>query len=1272
MSEGGRQSSVGMRDASIGRTELQPPDPAQVLEVLAGVAATRGGGVGALLDAACELGARAALIREPRSPQPEGESADSDGTDAVLDGGQPTDPQPVVEDALAEEPTERLELPLGDGQAARGTLVLALPPDLIGARPDLRLAFDVIAGLLVRELEPRPGGRRPPMRGGTSAIVTRNSVGPPVAGSEVDSVPITRPAATELDVEATPGSQPDSGAMDRRLQRLREAATALGRLSDEAEIYREVARHLGRTLPFIELLIARPAADGGGFVVGFALSGDEERRTGNAVPPDTAMATVLAAVTRSGRPAHAADDSDATASVLLAVPMLAGLQLVGVLVVRSAAPLPPADEEMMRAFGALAATALASAALYSDSQRDRRQTEALSEVARAVSSSLRLNEVLRLILRHATALLRGEGAYVALRSGEFLEIVAASGRAEVLRGLYLPESTSIGGEVLRSRQAIIVNDAQRDQRLYRPVQRAAQAQRMVVAPLLASDGAIGNLVVLNRSTPFDDADARVLQRLADQVAVAIVNARLYEEVMESTREWTVAFDVIATGMLVLDARGRVLRCNASALALLGAEDTDQVMGRPFGTVLLHEPSAETAALLDTALGERVVVRATLRSRVRGRMFEVVASPHPYGGAVLTVDDVTTLHSLTERYRLVVETSRDAIVITNPSRHVLFANPAAEQLFGRAGGIMGMAVRDLVVPEQRDMVAERQRATLAGASQSYEAVVTDADGERRIVAVHTAPLRQLGDITGSVATLRDITAERGARDAIAASETRYRNLFESAADGICTMDRDGRITSVNSTLRRALGRTSAELIGASVAALVEPEDGPSAVRLLERALDGERASGEVRYRNAGGRVRMGSLIMSSIVEDGVVVGALAMARDVTDERVLAAQLLQQEKLAAIGQLVSGVAHELNNPLAGIMAFSQLMLAGSLDPEQRDGAGIIHAEAARAAKIVGNLLTFARQQEPQRSAVDVNGLVRTIAQLRVYTLRTQRVELVLDLDPLLPRTWADEQQLHQVVLNLVTNAEHALENRPQPRRLTLTTTHRDQRLELRVSDTGAGMDAAQLDRIFDPFFTTKEVGRGTGLGLSIAHGIVREHGGDLTVESEVGVGTTFRVILPVESAPDAHDRPDTVALAVGGAASSAPSAITEVTAPLLPERTVLVVDDEASIRVALRRYLERAGYAVETASGGREARSVLALRRFDAILLDLRMPDLAGDVLFEMLRVSDPAQAARIIFVTGDLRSDLARDFLASTGQPSVGKPFTFDELERALEAVLEDQ
>lgn len=1155
MTPGRRQSSgLGMRDAVVCAGQTPPPPPELVLATLAGAAAAAGGGVGALLDSACALGARAALVRGPRAAEP------AAATPGALPAGTPAEP----DDAQGDTTGDRLELPLGAPATSGGTLVLVLPPGLLVDRPDLRQAFEVIAGLVARELYPASRPRRTPSQGTPSTVADA----PRQSARSAPELPQSARSAPEL---------PAPDPVDHRIRHLREAATALGRVLEDAEIYREVGRQVGRALPVHELLIARPTTASGGFVVGFALRGGEERPSGGAIQEDDAAAGVIAEVARTGRPARASDGANAEAPALVGVPMLAGLQLVGVLLVRGAGFPDRADEELLRAFGAQAATALVNAALYADSQRERRQTEALADVARAVGSSLRLNEVLRLILRHASALLRVEGAYVALRSGEFLEIVAASGRAEVLRGLYLPENASLGGEVLRSSRALAVDDVDADGRIYRPVQRAVQAQRMLLAPLLTADGAIGALVVLNRPTPFDDGDARVLQRLADHVAVAIVNARLYEEVMESTREWTVAFDAIATGMLMLDERGRVQRCNASALAMLGAEHSRQVVGRPFAVVLLHEPSDEAAALLDTALGDRRVARGTLRSRARGRVFEIVASPHPHGGAVLTVDDVTTLHSITERYRMVVETARDAIVITDPSRHISFANPAAEQLFGRDGGIVGMAVGSLVPPEEREAVADYQRAAMAGAAQSYETVVIGAGGERRIVAVSTAPLRQLGDITGAIATLRDVS----------------------------------------------------------------------------------------------------------------------------DERLLAAQLMQREKLAAIGQLVSGVAHELNNPLGGIMAFSQLLLAGSLDDDVREGAEVIHAEAARAAKIVGSLLAFARQQEPMRSAVDLNAVVRTVAQLRRYSLRSQQVELVLDLDPDLPRTWADEHQLHQVVLNLVTNAEQAMEQRPQPRRLTLATSHRDRRLEVRVSDTGAGMDSVQLDRVFNPFFTTKGVGEGTGLGLSIAHGIVREHSGELTAESEPGVGTTFRIVLPLASAPEdpadegSHGADDDMGGLGAGAAGTvgapgagapgagapgvvAPEAVApEVGAPeAVPlaegpaRRRVLVVDEEASIRAAMCRYLRRAGYAVEAVAGGRPALAALAVSRFDAILLDLRMPDLAGDAVYDRLRATDPAQAARIVFVTGDLRSDRARDFLAGTGQPSVGKPFTFEELQQALELVME--
>ena len=256
----------------------------------------------------------------------------------------------------------------------------------------------------------------------------------------------------------------------------------------------------------------------------------------------------------------------------------------------------------------------------------------------------------------------------------------------------------------------------------------------------------------------------------------------------------------------------------------------------------------------------------------------------------------------------------------------------------------------------------------------------------------------------------------------------------------------------------------------------------------------------------------------------VVGALGVVRDTTEEKVLAEQLLQQEKLAAVGQLVSGVAHELNNPLAGVMAFSQLLLeADELPDDTRVALQTINQEARRAARIVTSLLTFARQHQPERVITDVNQVVRDTLELRRHVMRVHEIEIEVSLEELLPPTWADPFQLQQVVLNLLGNAEHALEDWSGARRVRVATSRAEDMLAISVSDSGPGIEKDRIARIFNPFYTTKAVGRGTGLGLSISDGIVREHGGRIRVESSPGRGATFIVELPLVMAPEGQQEP-----------------------------------------------------------------------------------------------------------------------------------------------------
>jgi two-component system NtrC family sensor kinase len=349
-------------------------------------------------------------------------------------------------------------------------------------------------------------------------------------------------------------------------------------------------------------------------------------------------------------------------------------------------------------------------------------------------------------------------------------------------------------------------------------------------------------------------------------------------------------------------------------------------------------------------------------------------------------------------------------------------------------------------------------------------------------------------------------------------------------------------------------------------------------------------------------------------------------------------------------VSGVAHELNNPLAGVMAFSELLLVSQSahDDEARHALETIHHEATRAAKIVSHLLTFARQRPAERMDADLNAIVTDTIALRRYALTTAQIELDLTLDPDMPLTWADPFQLQQVVLNLLTNAEQALAEWTGPRRIAVWTRRDEESLIIAVSDTGPGIPADQRDRIFNPFYTTKPVGQGTGLGLSISDGIVREHGGQIRVESVPGQGVTFLVQLP--RVPPI-ERP---------AAPAAPRAST----PSVPQR-VLVVDDEPSMRVAIATFLESLGHAVTATHDGLEARALLAANEYDVVLLDLRMSGLGGDTLYRELCESDPRHARRVVFVTGDTQSEHARRFLAEAGRPSVSKPFQLDDLAAVL-------
>ncbi len=379
------------------------------------------------------------------------------------------------------------------------------------------------------------------------------------------------------------------------------------------------------------------------------------------------------------------------------------------------------------------------------------------------------------------------------------------------------------------------------------------------------------------------------------------------------------------------------------------------------------------------------------------------------------------------------------------------------------------------------------------------------------------------------------------------------------------------------------------------------------------------------------------------------------REVAPEKNIGRLVRRAEKMSSLGQLIAGVAHELNNPLAVVLAYAQLLTKHPIADELvREHVQRIVHETERAAKIVRDLLLFARPCEPQLTVVDLNQVVSNVCDVRQRDFETYRTELRQHLQPGLPRTKADPIQLEQVLNNLITNAFHAMASQPGKRILTVSTAADNHFIRISIRDTGCGIAPEVMNKMFDPFFTTKPVGKGTGLGLSISRSILEEHRGKLWAESEPGQGATFHLELPIvpceEPAPSAAPPPEVCAAPARESGQGF---------------RLLVVDDEPGIREVLEMILAGRGYQVTCVTNGLEAIDRLKHEHFDLIISDMCMPEMDGERLYETVREKNPKLAERILFVTGDVVSARSRAFLERTGSRWLSKPFNVRDVEEVV-------
>jgi two-component system, NtrC family, sensor kinase len=467
---------------------------------------------------------------------------------------------------------------------------------------------------------------------------------------------------------------------------------------------------------------------------------------------------------------------------------------------------------------------------------------------------------------------------------------------------------------------------------------------------------------------------------------------------------------------------------------------------------------------------------------------------------------------------------------------------------------------------------------------------------------------------------------------------WQEVVDAISPALCIVDRGGRIRRANRAFADLVNAPPASLIGRPWQAFAPPEWATE----LQRALDQQGAGREVELRTGEQTYAVTAVPISSTDSSNVVL----LFDDQTERRRLQDQLIQSEKMSAIGQLIAGIAHDLNNPLASVVGFADYLTeVPNVPPSLREPLTVIQEEAERASNIVKNLLSFARKQEHQRRPTALKPLLDATFLLLRNNLMAYRVEASLEIEPDLPMPDIDPNQIQQVFVNLINNAAQAIASTGRPGTVVVRARRWLDGVAVDVADDGPGMSEALAAQVFEPFFTTKPEGEGTGLGLSISQGIVREHGGRIMLSTEEDKGSVFTVQLPLATQP------------------TAPVPDEDQRAPTRRLR-VLVVDDEPHILHYMRATLEAWGHIPVVASDGAEALAVAEGDTFDLVISDLRMPRLSGREFYEELVRRRPELAARLVFSSGDTVRGDTLAFLESLDRPYLHKPFSLAEL-RAL-------
>ncbi|HTX15108.1 MAG TPA: PAS domain S-box protein [Candidatus Baltobacteraceae bacterium] len=857
---------------------------------------------------------------------------------------------------------------------------------------------------------------------------------------------------------------------------------------------------------------------------------------------------------------------------VLAVPLLGTsgelLGMFGVLDRADGTGIPREDIRRARALSNQVAVVLEVANNLHLSERHRRRAEALMELAREIDGALLLPEFSRRFLCRATELTgSASGLLAVLQEGRwqvvalhpqketaaaFNEAAAASANGESRNaatrdsatgpqshpdpavdrnggaGLHLPqtladsvahqEQVSVSGsaaDLLGAEAAAYLNWT--DCTLVR-----LAGPSGTLAGILCLSGrttALGNVQLTNAPMTKAQEDRVFLETMANHAAMALENARLFTRIERANRHWMAIFDAITDFIVVHDQNDNVLRVNRSLAAMIGVPPAELIgvnmralmaltsETRSYSCPFCRSMAEETDEFVHPVFDRTYLVST---SRIHGPGEEIPQTIH-------VLKDISDRREAERRYRELFDNIQEGLFFSTPSGRFVEVNDAMVRMLGYSNRDellqVDIATELYFSPDQRERHSELMKEH--GSLRNFEATLRRKDGSPIHVLINAFGLY---DHTGQLTQIRglmlDVTGIRTYQSELHRERDFSAKILGNTQSLILVADTAGLVSYGNRRWYDA-GFEQRELLGRPLLELAAPGFVGPLADAIQRTLDGQQVDNlELQIvRGSGAAGKFSANLSPMRDEQGTITSIVAVLTDITDSAVLRDKLVHAEKMAAVGQLVSGVAHEVNNPLTAILGFADLLMENSDLPETaRKDLRVILQEAQRTKQIVQNLLSFARQMPPQRNAVQLNSILRRTLQLRSYDFNSHGIEVIEHLDSELPEVLGDAHQLQQVFLNILNNAYDAVHEVGRPARIEIMSTKSGDAVEVSFCDNGNGI--TEPGKIFDPFFTTKEVGKGTGLGLSICYGIVKEHGGEILCHNNIGrQGATFIVRLPV---------------------------------------------------------------------------------------------------------------------------------------------------------------